>query len=345
MTSAVCHLVVGPRKHGVVEYAISVHDALVHGALAHGGRVDFGTDHRCAFLESPDAELPPLDCSLVHIHVTDRLFGRTPGEATERFSALVDALGTDVSVTLHDLPQPSDGAAMQARAEFYRTVVRVAAGVIVSSEHETALLQNVVDDSIVPAMVPLMIGTRPPRRRLSTPTAPTVGVLGFLYPGKGHIETLRAMEDLPISVGFVALGTPSPGHEYLADELRGVAARTGRRIEITGFLGDEELERRIHEVTVPVAYHRHLSASGSINTWIAQGRKPLVPRGGYITELDDRSPGVVSIHADDDGSLRHAIASAIDDSTSTWIDTSVEPVPSPSDVAAAYDEHLTRWTR
>ncbi|MBY6410411.1 hypothetical protein HQ346_02440 [Rhodococcus sp. BP-252] len=337
MSADVCHLVIGPRKHGVVEYAVSVHEALAAE----------GVGHRRVLLDTPWSPLPSdlSACGLVHLHVTDRLFGTSPAQASKHLLSVVEAVGRPVSVTLHDLPQPSDGSSMNARVEFYRTAVDAAAGVVVSSEHEAGLLKRHVAPEAVPEVVPLMIGSRVQHPMSPTPAVPTVGVLGFLYPGKGHIETLRAMAGLPSTVGFLALGAPSPGHEDLVDELRFVAAESGRSCEVTGYLDDDEMHERMRGVTVPVAYHRHMSASGSINTWIAQGRRPLVPRSDYIDELDRRSPGVVTIHGNDDESLQSAIFAAVEDSSTTWLDPSVDPVPSPSDVAKAYAEVLARWRR
>jgi hypothetical protein len=113
---------------------------------------------------------------------------------------------------------------------------------------------------------------------------------------------------------------------------------------VTGFLTEEELRRRSAEVTVPVAYHRHMSASGSINTWISSGRRPLVPRTTYTEELAQRSPGVVTLHPDNDAALRTAIERAFVNPTDTWIDSSATPSPSPAEVARTYERLLRRWS-
>ena len=340
MTRPIGHLAVGPRAHGVVRYAHSVFDA----AIAEGA------DHRLHHLDGPIVGDPTTDvrdmlddCALVHLHVTDRLFGRTPTEARRTVLSMIENLSRPVSVTLHDLPQPSDGQAMPARVEFYRSVARAASGVIVSSRHEATLFADFVDRDIVVEVVPLMFDDV--RVEKPVPTARlTVAVLGFLYPGKGHGETLQAMSGLDPSVGFVALGRPSPGHQHIADELEVMAADMGRTCEITGFLSDDELRRRAAEITVPVAYHRHMSASGSINSWISAGRRPLVPRTAYTEEIATRSPGVVALHADDTNSLRAAIHRAIADPGSTWIDSAAKPMPTPADVATTYERLLRRWS-
>lgn len=331
------HLVVGPRTHGVVRYAASVHAA----SATTLGR------HVVAFADTPRAQvLDELsDCELVHVHVSDRLFGRTPASAADELRAMVRRLGRPVSVTLHDLPQTSDGQAMESRIEFYRDVAGHAAGLVVSSMHEAALFREHISREIEPEVIPLMIEEHARTPSVSAVDTPTVGVLGFLYPGKGHIEVVNAMAGLPADVGFVVLGAPSPGHNYLVDELRSVAEQYSRSFEITGFLDDDHLHRRAAGITVPVAYHRHISASGSINTWIALGRAPLVPRGVYTDELDSRSPGALNMHADGEDALRQAIADALADPNRTWIEPSVSTGPTPSDVARMHEELFRRWAR
>ncbi len=335
MNGAVGNLVVGPETHGVVRYAKAVHDALTGG----------GSSHPLATSPFTDTVPPTLHgCSLIHIHVTDRLFGSNPGEALRNLRTLADSHDGPISLTLHDIPQPSDGKSLARRAEFYRGAVASARGVIVSSEHEARLLREHVDSDAQVEVVPLMMDS--PRGPADPPAPPTntVAVLGFLYPGKGHIETLNAMIDLPTSVKFVALGTASPGHETLVDELSGAASAQGRSFEITGFLEDAELHRRMREIAVPVAYHLHMSASGSINTWISARRRPLVPRSHYVAELDRRSPGAVFVHDDNETALRDSITAGLTNPLSTWIGDAVDPVPSPADVAAAYSALYRKWS-
>ena len=54
----------------------------------------------------------------VHVHVTDRLFGATAEEATQALVALARRHPT--TVTLHDVPQPGDGAVFDRRAATLR---------------------------------------------------------------------------------------------------------------------------------------------------------------------------------------------------------------------------------
>jgi hypothetical protein len=70
----------------------------------------------------------------------------------------------------------------------------------------------------------------------------------------------------------------------------------------------------------------------------------LVPRTTYTEELAGRSPGVVTLHPDNDDALRTAIDRGFANPAGTWIDSSVTPSPTPADVARAYERLWRRWS-
>ncbi|MEO7234135.1 MAG: hypothetical protein ABIW80_02045, partial [Lapillicoccus sp.] len=121
-----------------------------------------------------------------------------------------------------------------------------------------------------------------------------------------------------------------------AESLARYAAERGVRFRLTGYLSDEELLEAVLRADVPLAPHRHISASGSVNTWVEAGRRPLVRRSPYVDELAARLPGVVTA-ADD---LQTAVAVALVDPTSTWLEDHVEVGPSWATTAAAYADVL-----
>ena len=92
--SAPHHLLLGPDTHGVTRYA---------GEVAGAARAPVVRDV---------AQLVPG--AAVHLHLTDRLLAREPAEA----AAAVEQLARRVrlTVTLHDVPQPTDGPVFAARA-------------------------------------------------------------------------------------------------------------------------------------------------------------------------------------------------------------------------------------
>jgi glycosyltransferase involved in cell wall biosynthesis len=151
-----------------------------------------------------------------------------------------------------------------------------------------------------------------------------VVVLGFLYPGKGHEEALRA---LPPGVGLTALGRASDGHEDLLDSLAALGPLT-----VTGYVPDDELPARLRAASVPLAPHRHVSASGSIGSWLSAGRRPLVPDVGYTREVAARCPGALWLYDD----LAPALARAMAEPSLTWLAPGTQVGPSMPETLAAY---------
>ena len=307
------HLVVGPAEHGVTTLALQlVRAAFDRPTVTRINRV----------MTSADLSAVPTGRTAVHVHVTDRLFGSCPEQAQE---VLVDlAARCRLSVTLHDLPQPSDGPhSMPRRAACYAAVARASRRVIVSSEHERSLLSACLGQAETAAALarPVVVIPLPVARPAHLPppiaaASPDLGVLGFVYPGKGHHEVLATLAHLPPEVGMLVLGQASAGHQDVVEDLITSALLARRRLVVTGYLSNEQLHRRLRSVAVPVAAHRHLSASGSINSWLSAGRRPLAPRSDYTLELANRLPGALTLYDD----LAPAVARALDCPSSTWLD-------------------------
>ncbi|MGX6607344.1 hypothetical protein ACWKSP_35245 [Micromonosporaceae bacterium Da 78-11] len=280
-------------------------------------------------------EHPP---ARAHLHFTDRLWGSSPADA----AALVERIAarTALTVTLHDVPQASDGPAnLPRRTDCYARVAQVAHGVVVSSRHEVA---HLAEAGIVPRtldVVPLPVTPAPPGPR-PVPGSPDVAVLGYFYPGKGHAEVVDAVAALPTRPRVTVLGAASAGHQADLLAFAGQAAARGVPVDVTGFVPDEELVARCRAVTVPVVAHRHFSASGSLTTWLAAGRRPLVVDGRYAREMAALRPGTVRLVAPD--RLTEAVADALTDPASTWLAPGTVTRPHLDDTAAAY---LRWWTR
>lgn len=332
-------LVVGPAEHGVTRFA-----AEVAGTPALAGdrlvRVEDGV--------GADLVAAVGDADAVHVNVTDRLFGRSAPEAALALAALGAAV--PMTVTLHDLPQSSDGpGGFERRSAAYARIVAASRGVVVSSEHERSLLVDALRHAgradlvdVPTAVVPLPI--EQPDVEPCPPAEPRdVVLLGFLYPGKGHAEALAALSGLPADVGLCALGRPSPGHEDLADELVQAGRDAGRRVTVTGYVPDADLTQRLREAAVPVAPHRHLSASGSIGSWLSAGRRPVVPRSRYVDELEARCPGALNLYDDGPGALEKACAAALSDPSTTWLGPQVRLGPGLDEVGERYRAVLDGW--
>lgn len=338
MSVPVTHLIVGPREHGVARFGIGLVEALRDNGF--GTATQYAADIGSVRM--------PTDSRGVHLQFTDRLFGDTPeraAAAVRTVAETVRARGGRVTATLHDLPQPSDGTPYPRRRTAYGAVADLIDGVVVSSDHERALMTEAGLHPRRTAVVPLPMDAvcdDPPQ--LGT-DAPTVGIFGFVYPGKGHAEVIAALEAAPADVEVLVLGAPSAGHEDLIGALAGDCARVGRPFRVTGHITDADLRAALRGVTVPVAPHRHVSASGSLNSWISAGRRPLAPANRYTREIDARSPGTISLYADTPAGLRDALARALDDPATTWLPPGTTCAPTRDEAARQYADLLGRWHR
>jgi hypothetical protein len=275
------------------------------------------------------------------------------------------ALAHPLTVTLHDLPQPSDGAAHAQRSQAYRRVLAVAHAVVCNSAWERGLVAALAGPASV-AVIALAVIRRdgsPGPADVSGPriatgpadvsgphiatgpadaTAPaTVGLLGWIYPGKGHAEVINAVAGVGEMDGsgaqVIALGGVSEGHGADVEDLHALAARRGVKLVVTGYLDDSQLTDQARAVTVPVAAHQHISASGSINTWLSLGRRPLVSASPYAREMTRLRPGTLSLF--EPAGLAAALGRALADPRSTWLAPDVDLAPDLGDTAAAY----LRW--
>lgn len=319
-------IALGPPEHGVTRFA-------AESARAAGAPLLEVADVR----ELP-AALAGHSGGPVHLHVTDPLFGADPDEAAAAVEAL--AAGRPVAVTLHDVPQPAEGAERcRRRTRGYQRIARAAGLVVVSSEHERRLCADagIVVDVVIPLPVPDLA---PPAGL--TPDTRSVGVFGFLHPGKavdvvaGAVAALAAAGDREVTLRLA--GRPADGHDdYVRAALETVRA-VGGRAEVTGRIDDDDLARVLGEVTVPVALFRNVSASGSLNTWAAAGRRPLVYDSDYTREVEDRHPG--SLLFTDGTDLPGDLLRLLDDPAPTRRD----PAPSgEAELGRAYREAWQGW--
>lgn len=336
MTVDVVSVVVGPEQHGVTRHA-----------LALAGATGVGVERHLDATAATEGRVPPSARrapQVVHWHFTDRLFGDDVTTAARRFLSMAESRSARHVVSLHDVPTGRRTRRQVRRADAYRAVASVADVVVVASEHERRRLRRsgIDADAVV---IPLPVPTAGPMTVPDpvAPSPPTVGVLGFVYPGKGHEEVLAACTRLPADVEVIALGGVSPGHETLVEDLTRAAKRAGRRFRVTGFLHDVELTDAARSVSVPVVAARAPSASASIGTWVAAGRRPVAVRNGFVDELDRRAPGLLAPCRADE--LAAAVERALRDPASTWRDRPVPDELSEGAVAAAHRDLYRRVAR
>jgi glycosyltransferase involved in cell wall biosynthesis len=295
-------------------------------------------------VESTGAEPAPVAAVVgrgpVLLHVTDRLFGSSPEAAARSVEHLAGLVPTVLS--LHDIPQPEEGEDwFRRRRRAYRRFAAAAERVVVASRFERDLLLDLVDDPVAERVrvIPL-----PLERRDGVETvrpASEVALLGFLYPGKGVEDVVDAVAGCPRLPRLVVnYGAPAPGHEDHVEVLIRYAAERDVEVQVTGFVPDRELDATLRQAGLPVAPHRHISASGSVGSWVGAGRRPVVRSGGWARELAARVPGAITV-AD---RLPEGLAAAVADPTSTWLADDVEVGPSWAQAARAHLDVLEELT-
>jgi len=342
------HLVlVGPPHHGVVRYASDLAAALA-GIGAHP-RVSAAADSAMALRLI-------ADLARVHLHVTDRIFGSGPEDAADRVERLGRA--THLSITLHDLPQPSDGRNFDRRRHAYARFMDAAAAVAVSSNYEAQLVERYLSRPAASVRV-IPIGTSADAtvpaadagasKSGTEDTALVVLIGGFVYPGKGHLEAITAAGEvvrrtaIPVPgataagarrARVVAIGAPSAGHEADVDALQAHASTLGVAFEVTGYLDDVSYRGRMAGTGIPVAAHQHVSASRSMTDWMEQGRRALVVDSPYAREMAQLRPGTMTLY--DPARLADHLEDAWRRPHLTRLAASTELGPTLADSARAY---------
>lgn len=300
-------VVIGPDEHGVVRQA-----------LAAAGAAGIAVVRRSDALDRTPVP-SPVTAPVAHLHYTDRLFGAHASEGPARLAALIEELDRPTIVSLHDVPDQDGTVRGGMRAAAYRSVGERADVVVVASEHERVRLRRCGVDGDV-RVIPLAIETggrvaRAPARRGRA----VIGVLGFVYPGKGHDEAIDVAATLPHSPEVWALGRASDGHDDLVAALRARAHTRRCGFLVAGFLPDDDLAVAMARVDVPLAAAHDVSASASVGTWISAGRRPLVRSGPYADELDERASGLITrFDTSVPGALRAGVERALAEPASTW---------------------------
>jgi len=334
-------LLLGAPGHGVVGYAADLASALAR----LDDRVLIAS---CA--EVDEAIALARSRSRVHLHVTDRLLGRSPEEAADSLERL--AAVTRLTITAHDLPQSSDGTALTRRIAAYTRFFAAAEAVTVNSRHEQRLAAQFLPAAPAPRAVPLgtRVSTALPRPADDPPPPGEAGrdltvlIAGYVYPGKGHAGAIRAAAEAARAltaagerVGrarVLALGAPSAGHERDVAALRSDAEDHGVGFEVTGFLETDEFRRRIAGPGIPLAAHEHISASRSMLDWVEAGRRPLVVESDYAAEMARLRPGTIARY--EPAELGRCLARAWAAPDETWLTPGVLLAPTLVDAAAQY---------
>jgi glycosyltransferase involved in cell wall biosynthesis len=322
-------VVPGPTGSGVVRHGLTIASALT----AAGCEV---TVVREAAAGQGDS------CDLTSVQFTDALFGPDVASATQAFLAWSATAPRPLVVTLHDVPGSDPDAARDARRlAGYLRVAAACDGVLVCSRREGEALRRLgVEVSVVPLPV---LPPAPPGAVPEWGSRPTLGVLGFVYPGKGHADALEAAAALRSGIQVVALGGASPGSAQLVAGLHDLAADLDVPFRVTGTLSDADLHAAALATTVPLAAYRTLGASASLASWLACRRRPVVTAGPQAQEAEERWPGSVLQVAP--SGLVAALAAAFEDPSCTWLPQPPPAGPIAEQHLAAFSSVLARTAR
>ncbi len=335
MSTVVGFAHIGPERHGVRRHGELIASGVAELAPVAEVTVEPGADLGSRL----DAALDPGRAPVWHLQFSDHLVsdGSYGPETLEELGRR--RARRRLVVTLHDLPGVGhdDAARDRTRTSAYARVVDAVDTVVVASEHERRAVCRFRPTAPV-RLVPLPVEHRclPPPRPPGP--VPTVGILGFVYPGKGHASVLRACARFDGPVEVVAGGGPSDGHDDLVADLSALADRLGVAWRATGWLSRQEQGRWLVDTDVPVVAHPAPSASGSLAAWLSARRSPLVADNPYAAEIARTAPGAVRRYdPHHPTALRDAIAAAIAAPATTLLADEAVLVPyAPVRVASAH---------
>jgi glycosyltransferase involved in cell wall biosynthesis len=191
------------------------------------------------------------------------------------------ALRCRAVVVVHDVPRP--GEAGRAEDWSLRLNLLLGRAVVVHGAHECARLARwpgghrvlTLPHFIEPRVLP---EREHARRRLGVePDEVILAMLGWIHPRKNHAAVIEALAllDRPARLWLIG-ATPQRGDRYV-DELLALGRRCGLedRIEITGYVTEEQLDLRLAALDVALCPYTDASASGSLATLLGAGR-PVV---------------------------------------------------------------------
>ena len=183
---------------------------------------------------------------------------------------------------------------------FARAISRAASLLLVITTWERDLLRRTGiarNTVLIPHFVePFPEPLPAPVAGVPTP-ARTVIVAGFIFNSKGHRILIQAMPLMP-DVRVVFVGGPVLGAAGSESDMRlmNFAREKGveDRLEITGYLQDEEFRRRLTTADLAVCPFEELkSASGSLSALIAAGCPVLASDVPLIAEYNALAPGAI----------------------------------------------------
>ena len=173
--------------------------------------------------------------------------------------------------------------------------------VFISTEEEKQRIAHLIEPqklSKIPHFVeerPLNISYLEARQALGLDGFKVITIQGFIYTNKGHQLLIEAMPKLPSDIKVIFAGGVALNNENLLQYLLKLAEKKGvvDRLQITGYLPEEDLIRYLIASDLAVCPFKILSASGSLSTWISLGRPILASDLPQIAEYNELEPGAI----------------------------------------------------
>mgnify|MGYP001815390513 FL=1 len=218
-----------------------------------------------------------------------------------RLEVALQSMRRPTVFTLHDVYAPENRwqRTITPEALGLRRLGHAASAVVVHSEEERGRLAGRVPDSKV-AVVPHFVeergalpGRAASRAALGVEDKRVITLLGHVIKRRGHRLVIEALRELPDDVYALFVGAPLRGREYMVDQFKEYAVKSGvdERVRFMGFVSEEELERVLAATDVALAPYRSMSASGALATLISAGRPIVTSDLAQFRELGAMAPG------------------------------------------------------
>ncbi|MCX7593405.1 MAG: glycosyltransferase family 4 protein [Fischerella sp.] len=134
------------------------------------------------------------------------------------------------------------------------------------------------------------------RKALNLEKYKIITLLGWIFPRKGHRLVVEALPQLPSNVKVIFAGRPSDGCESFSKDLVDLSKKLGveDRLQITGYLSEQELEQYLVATDVAICPFQTSSASGSLSTWISVAHPAILAFDlPLIGEYNKLEPGAI----------------------------------------------------
>jgi len=175
-------------------------------------------------------------------------------------------------------------------------------GVIIHSRLQRESLH--ADGFPMVAEIPHVVPTiTPPRQEREVGPTPTITVFGYFAPGKGQDIVIEAMRHLEIPARLrLAGGVGHPANVAYKRRCEEAIDRLGLRgrVEVTGYVPDEEISRVYAESDLVVAPFRETTGSGSLVQALARGVPVLASDLPLNREINERVPDTLAFFATED---------------------------------------------